>query len=127
MRILLFTALISVLATQALATVPTLEQPIAILRALGAGRFMLFGVIVTEAAVIGALGMIAAFAVYFGITSGVAAVIHAQTGVLLTVTAYNPVMLWAPLGMVVLCAFCGLLPAWKAYQTDVAGNLSPVS
>lgn len=103
------------------------RRDIAILRALGAGRVMLFGVIVTEAAVIGALGMVAAFAVYFGITSGVAALIHAQTGVLLEVAKYNPVMLWAPVGMVILCAFCGLLPAWKAYQTDVAGNLSPVS
>ena len=36
-------------------------------------------------------------------------------------------MLWAPLGMIALCALSGLLPAWKAYQTDVADNLAPVS
>jgi putative ABC transport system permease protein len=103
------------------------RRDIAILRALGAHRRLLFGAIVLEAAVIGVLGMIVAFAIYAGIVSGVAAVIRAQTGVLLETFAYNPVMLWAPLGMTALCALCGLLPAWKAYRTDVADNLSPVS
>ena len=103
------------------------RRDIAILRALGAGRMLLFSAIVIEAAVIGALGMAAAFGVYAVILTGVAAVIRAQTGVLLETFAYNPVMLWAPLGMIALCALCGVLPAWKAYRTDVAENLSPVS
>jgi len=103
------------------------RRDIAILRALGAGRFLLFGAIVIEAAVIGVIGMIVAFGIYAGIVSVVAAVIRAQTGVLIDAFAYSPIMLWAPLGMVGLCALCGLLPAWKAYQTDVAENLAPVS
>ncbi len=103
------------------------RRDIAILRALGAGRFTLFSAIVLEATVIGALGMVAAFAVYAAIVTGVAAVIRAQTGVLLETFAYNHIMLWAPLGMIGLCALSGLLPAWKAYRTDVADNLAPVS
>jgi len=103
------------------------RRDIAILRALGAGRFTLFSAIVIEAAVIGALGMVVAFLVYGAIFSGVSTVIRAQTGVRLEVLAYNPVMLWAPVGMIVLCALCGLLPAWKAYRTDVAANLTPIS
>jgi len=103
------------------------RRDIAILRALGAGRFTLFSAIVIEAAVIGALGMVVAFLVYGAIFSGVSTVIRAQTGVQLEVLAYNPVMLWAPVGMIVLCALCGLLPAWKAYRTDVAANLTPIS
>jgi putative ABC transport system permease protein len=103
------------------------RRDIAILRALGAGRLMLFGAVVLEATVIGALGMAAAFAVYGLTFAGVATVIRAQTGILLEAWAYNPVMLWAPLGMVALCGLCGLLPAWKAYRTDVAENLAPTS
>ncbi len=103
------------------------RRDIAILRALGAGRLLLFSAIVLESAVIGALGMLAAFAVYAGILTGVSAVIRTQTGVLLETFIYNPVMWWAPLGMIGLCALCGLLPAWKAYRTDLAENLSPLS
>jgi putative ABC transport system permease protein len=103
------------------------RRDIAILRALGAGRLFLSGAIVLEAAVIGAIGMVIAFAAYAGIVSVVAAVIQAQTGVLIEAFPYNPVMLWAPLGMIALCAASGLLPAMKAYRTDVAGNLAPIS
>jgi putative ABC transport system permease protein len=103
------------------------RRDIAILRALGAGRLFIFSAIVLEATAIGAIGMVAAFAAYAGIVSTVAVVIQAQTGVLLETFAYSPVMLWAPLGMTALCGACGLLPAWKAYRTDVAENLSPVS
>lgn len=103
------------------------RRDIAILRALGAGRLFVFGAVVLEATAIGAIGMAASFVAYAGIVSAVAAVIQAQTGVLLDAFAYSPVMLWAPLGMIALCALCGLLPAWKAYRTDVAGNLAPIS
>jgi putative ABC transport system permease protein len=103
------------------------SRDIAILRSLGAHRRLIFGAIVLEAAAIGLLGMIASFAVYAAIVTGVAVIIRAQTGVLLEAWAYNPVMLWAPLGMIGLCGLSGLLPAWKAYQTDIASNLAPVS
>ena len=103
------------------------RRDIAILRALGARRRTIFGAIVLEAATIGLLGMIVGFAAYAVILTGVAAVIRNQTGVLLNAWAYNPVMLWAPLGMIALCALGGLLPAWKAYRTDIADNLAPVS
>ena len=71
--------------------------------------------------------MIASFAVYVAIATAVAAVIRAQTGVLLTPWAYDPVMLWAPMAMVGLCAAGGLVPAWVAYRTDVASTLAPSS
>jgi putative ABC transport system permease protein len=103
------------------------RRDIAILRALGAHRRTICSAIVFEAAVIGLLGMIAAFAVYAVIFTIVSAVIRAQTGVLLEAWKYNPVMLWAPLGMTLLCALSGLIPAWKAYRTDIAANLAPVS
>ena len=103
------------------------RRDIAILRALGAGRLLLFSAIVLESAVIGAIGMVVAFAVYAAIVSGVAVVIRAQTGVMLETFTFSPIMAWAPPAMILLCALCGLLPAWKAYRTDVAENLAPVS
>jgi putative ABC transport system permease protein len=103
------------------------RRDIAILRALGAGRFFISGAIVFEAALIGAIGMALAFGAYVAIVSVVAAIIQAQTGVLIETFAYSAVMLWAPLGMVALCGLSGLLPAWKAYRTDVAENLAPIS
>jgi putative ABC transport system permease protein len=103
------------------------RRDIAILRALGAGRLLLFSAIVLESAVIGAIGMIVAFGIYAAIVSGVAVVIRAQTGVMLETFLYSPIMAWAPPAMILLCALCGLLPAWKAYRTDIAENLAPVS
>jgi putative ABC transport system permease protein len=103
------------------------RRDIAILRSLGARRATVFGAIVLEAAAIGLLGMIASFGVYVAIASGVAAVIRAQTGVLLDPWVYDPIMLWAPAGMIALCAAGGLVPAWVAYRTDIASNLAPTS
>jgi len=103
------------------------RRDIAILRALGAHRGIVFASVVVEAAAIGTLGMIAAFAVYWAITAAAAAIIRAQTGVLLDPLVYNPVMLWGPGAMILLSALSGVAPAWKAYRTDVATNLSPLS
>lgn len=103
------------------------RRDIAILRSLGARRGLIFSAIVCEAAAIGVLGMIVAFAVYFAIATAVATIIRAQTGVVLTPWSPDAVMGWAPLLMIALCALGGLIPAWKAYRTDVASNLAPTS
>jgi putative ABC transport system permease protein len=103
------------------------RRELAILRALGARRVTVFSTIVLEAAVIAALGMAAAFGVYTGLMVVVAGIIRAQTGVVLDPFAFNPVMLWAPAGFITLGALVGIVPAAKAYRTDVAQNLAPVS
>lgn len=103
------------------------RREIAILRALGAHRGTVFGAIVLEATTIAALGMIVAFGVYVALMFAVSQVIRAQTGVLLDPFAVRPVLLLAPCGIIGLSALCGIIPAWKAYQTDVAANLSPMS
>jgi len=103
------------------------RRDLAILRALGARRRTLFGAVVLEAAAIGSLGMLVAFAVFALITVTVAAVIRLETGVVLDPWTAHAVMLWAPAGMIGLCALGGVVPAWKAYRTDVAESLSPLS
>lgn len=101
------------------------RREIAILRALGARRWMVSGVVVTEAATIAGIGAVAGFAVYALILSSAAATLRAQTGVVLVPWDFHPVMIWAPLAMVGLGALAGIFPAVKAYQTDVAEHLTP--
>jgi putative ABC transport system permease protein len=103
------------------------RRDLAILRSLGARRRTIFGAVVAEAAVIGALGAVAGFAVYFGLLTGVARLIQAQTGVVLDVFAGHQVLWICPLAMIGLCALGGIVPAMKAYRTPVAESLSPVS
>jgi putative ABC transport system permease protein len=57
----------------------------------------------------------------------VSAVIRAQTGVVLDPWAWDPVLVIAPLALVVLGALAGVLPAIKAYSNPVAENLAPES
>lgn len=103
------------------------RREIAILRALGASRGTVFGAIVAESAAIAALGMGVAFGVYTAIVAVAAAIIRAQTGVVIEPAQLHPVMLVAPAGIVALAALLGVVPALKAYRVDVAAGLAPAS
>lgn len=103
------------------------RREFAILRALGARRGTVFSVIVVEASAIAAIGAAGGFAVFAAILGSAAAVIRAQTGVALDPLFYHPVLWAAPLGMIGLGALVGVLPAIKAYSTDVATNLTPAT
>ena len=103
------------------------RRDIAILRALGAHRRLIFATIVLEAAAIAALGMVIALGIYAAIMGGSAAILRAQVGVVIDIWAFHPVLLWAPAGMIALGAAMGIVPAFKAYRTDVAANLVPTS
>jgi putative ABC transport system permease protein len=103
------------------------RREIAILRALGARRRTIFSAILLEAAAISTLGMVVGFLVYLIIMTGAATIIRAQTGIVLDPFAWNAVMLWAPLALIGLGALSGIVPAMKAYRTDVAEHLTPIS
>lgn len=103
------------------------RREIAILRALGARRRIVFSAIIFEAAAISTLGMVVGFAVYLVIMTGAAKIIRAQTGIVLDPWQFNAVMLWAPGALIGLGALAGIVPAVKAYRTDVANYLVPTS
>jgi len=103
------------------------RREIAILRALGARRTSVFAAVLLEAASISALGMLLGFVVYGIVFTVTAQIIRAQTGVVLEILKFNAVLLWAPVTLIVLGAMAGIVPAIKAYRTDVAQNLVPPS
>jgi putative ABC transport system permease protein len=103
------------------------QRDLAILRALGARRRTVFGAVVAEAACIGALGSVVGLGIYLALLAGVIGLIRAQTGVVLEVGAWHPVLWICPVAMTGLCALGGVVPAMKAYRTPVAETLAPVS
>ena len=103
------------------------RREFAILRALGAGRNLVFSVIAMESAVIATIGSVIGFVFYALIMIAAETVLRREIGVTLQLDEFHQIMLIAPLGLIVLGAVVGIIPALKAYSTDVAGNLIPQS
>jgi len=101
------------------------RRQIALLRALGARRRTVAATVVFEAVAIALIGVALGFVVYLAILTAAARVIRAQTGVVLEALSWHPVLIWAPLVLVGLSAVAGLVPAIKAYRTEVAEHLAP--
>ncbi|MDZ4859438.1 MAG: FtsX-like permease family protein [Candidatus Hydrogenedentes bacterium] len=108
-------------------TINERRREFAILRALGARRATVFSAIVLEAAAIAGIGSLIGFVVYAVILGAAMVIVRAQTGVVLDVWSLHPALYWTPLGMTAVGALAGVLPAYKAYATDVATNLTPAS
>ena len=108
-------------------TINERRREFAILRALGARRATVFSAILLEAAAIAFLGSVIGYVVYGAILGTAAVVVQAQTGVVLDVWSLHPALYITPLSMTVVGALAGVLPAYKAYATDVATNLTPAS
>lgn len=103
------------------------RREFAILRALGARKGTVFASVVSEAAAIAAAGALLGYLVHALVVAAAAYTLRTETGVVLDPFAYHPVLWAAPLGILALGALAGLLPATKAYRTDVAANLAPTS
>lgn len=103
------------------------KREFAILRALGARKNTVFTAIVTESASIALMGTLFGYLVYGAILTGAAVIVREQTGVALDIFQFNWVLIINPVVMVLLGAGAGIIPAVKAYSTDVATNLAPSS
>lgn len=108
-------------------TINERRREFAILRALGARKSIVFSAIIVESATIAALGAALGFAFYAVIVLVAAGIIRAQTGVVIDAWSYHPALALVPPGMLLLGAVAGVVPALKAYATDVAANLNPHS
>ncbi len=108
-------------------TINERKREFAILRALGAKKRVVFTSIICECASIAALGACLGYGIYIIILSATSAMIRTQTGVVIDVMQFHPILILTPLGMIILGAIAGILPAYKAYSTDVATNIVPTS
>lgn len=103
------------------------KREIAIMRALGASKLAVFRIIVFESSAIcitgGILGVLLGHVVVMA-SSGMLERISGITVSPFTFSILEPFLI---AGMVILGIVTGLLPAAKAYRTDVAQNLSPTT
>jgi len=101
------------------------RRQIAVLRVLGSSRGRIFGLVVTESAIIGLLGGAVGFALAFIGTRVVAAVLKERLG-LVVEPNFDPEIVFVVLvSTLALAAVAGLVPAAVAYRTSVARNLRP--
>lgn len=102
------------------------RRQVAVIRVLGASQGRVFGLLLTESAVIGMLGAAA------GCVLAVAGLRLAASGLAMNVGLYidAPVdqraMIIVAAGTVALCSLAGLIPAIMAYRTAVLENLRPL-
>lgn len=103
------------------------RREFAILRALGARRRTVFSAIVLEATAIALIGAALGYLLYGLVGLAAAEYLRTEVGVLLEVFAWQPIFAWVLPASAVLGAVAGLLPAVRAYSTEVASNLRPSS
>jgi putative ABC transport system permease protein len=103
------------------------RREIATMRALGARRMMVLVIVLLEACLIALIGGIVGLLGGHGIAVLGAHVLSQRGGLALapfTVSMVHPLLL---IGVILLGACAGLLPAVLAYRTEVAENLAPLS
>ncbi len=103
------------------------RREIAIMRSLGAHRSKIFSIITLEAAIIAFFGAIFGIVLSKILLFGLKNVLLERTGVELSVEIFNSVEMSLILLVAAVGAAAGILPAFSAYRTDVAKNLSPTS
>jgi len=99
------------------------KRDIAVLRALGARKRTVFAISLLEAVGMTLAGVLLGFVIYAGLGFGIGEIVQRETGVALSPFTGNAAMVWAPLGMLGIGLLSGILPAIKAYRTDVSRNL----
>jgi putative ABC transport system permease protein len=103
------------------------RRELAILRVLGARRATVFGMILAEAAVLSALGGGVGLLAGHGVVSLTADLVERSSGVRPAAGVFLMEELLAYVLVVAAGACGGLLPAFKAYRTDAASHLAPLT
>lgn len=102
------------------------RRQIAVLRVLGASRGRVFGLVLTESAVLGLAGALAGTAIALVGNQVVAAVMKQRLGLVIQPEPLADTIMLLLLGTTLLASVAGLVPALMAYRTSVAQNLKPI-
>lgn len=102
------------------------RRQVAVLRVLGCSQMRVFGLVVTESAVIGLLGAVCGVALAVIGAGVVAGVLKERLGLVIQPTFTASWGLGVIVATVGLAALAGLIPAVMAYRTSVANNLKPM-
>ena len=102
------------------------RRQIAVLRVLGCPQLRIFGLVITESAVIGAIGAVAGLALSIAGCWIVAGILKDRLGIVVQPAFTLDLTLFVLLGSVFLAALAGVIPAILAYRTPVANNLKPI-
>ncbi len=102
------------------------RRQIAVLRVLGASRPRIFGLVLTESAVLGALGAAAGLGLGLIGAQAAAGVMKERLGLVVQPSLPLDWMIVMAAATVVLASLAGLVPAVMAYRTSVARNLRPI-
>ena len=103
------------------------RREIAIMRALGARRVQVFGIIVTEATLVSLVGSVLGVLLAHGAAMAFGPTIQARVNVPIDPGAFSAEELWLILWVTVLGTVAGLVPAIKGSTTEVAEHLGPMS
>ncbi len=102
------------------------RRDLAIMRALGAAAGEIFGAVLIEAFWVTLLGIGAGWFVGTGLTYVLGAYLTQRYGFAISAFQPSPDMVSAYSAVLLMGMLAGILPAWQAYRTDVARDLSEV-
>jgi len=102
------------------------RRQVAVLRVLGASKGRIFGLVMTESALLGLLGGAVGIALAWAGGRAVAAVMWARLGLVIEAGLEARIALAVAMGAVALAALAGVAPAVAGYRTSVARNLRPI-
>lgn len=101
------------------------RRQVAVLRVLGASRGRVFGLVITESAIIGVVGAGAGLLLGLIGAQAAAVVMREELGVYISPAMPLAIAMGIIAGTLVLACLAGVVPAMAAYRTSVAGSLRP--
>jgi len=102
------------------------RRQIAVMRVLGCSRGRVFGLVVTESAMLGLMGAFLGVVLALVGAQAVAAILKARLGLVIEARIGVELMLVVVVATIALSSLAGVVPAVMGYRTSVVRNLRPI-